>query len=194
MTSELELIAKQKNFISKIPWFFSASRNQMISIIKIFCLARYSNSDVIFVFPVVDLYNRILISTWYDDLEKSTSSTVRPKLWRPCGRPRMDLETQIFVCDLRVGPYNKYVWTKTVGPTFNISARPNVHSLKVPQKWSSLCPWVHIDLRSTQASLMCIFKPLLIYVLLLKKIMQSYVLLNVSDIISQIRIYPKQFE
>ena len=128
MTSELELIAKQKNFISKIPWFFSASRNQMILIIKFFCLARYSNSDVIFVFPVVDLYNRILISTWYDDLEKSTSSTVRPKLWRPCGRPRMDLETQIFVCDLRVGPYSKYVWTKTVGPTFNISARPNADS------------------------------------------------------------------
>ena len=36
----------------------------------------------------------------------------------------MDLETQIFVCDLRVGPYSKYVWTKTVGPSFNISARP----------------------------------------------------------------------
>ena len=36
MASELELVTKQKFFISKIPWFFSASRNQMISIIKIF--------------------------------------------------------------------------------------------------------------------------------------------------------------
>ena len=41
----------------------------------------------------------------------------------------MDLETQIFVCDLRVGPYNKYVWTKTVGPSFNISARPTAYIL-----------------------------------------------------------------
>ena len=63
-----------------------------------------------------------------------TSGTARPKLWRPRGRPRMDLETQIFACDLRVGPYSKYVWTKTVGPTFNISARP---TLGITEKFGS---------------------------------------------------------
>ena len=58
---------------------FSASRNQMISIIYFFfCLARYS--DVIFVFPEVDLYNRILISSQNSDLKKPTSSPARPKL------------------------------------------------------------------------------------------------------------------
>ena len=61
MASELDLVAKQKNFISKIPDHFSASENQCISLIKIFCLATNSISDAIFVFPEVDLVNRILI-------------------------------------------------------------------------------------------------------------------------------------
>ena len=38
------------------------------------------NSDAIFVFPMVDLHNRILISSQNSDLEKSASSTTRPKL------------------------------------------------------------------------------------------------------------------
>ena len=61
MASEIELVAKQKKFISEIPDYFSASENRCISLIKIFCLATNSISDAIFVFPVVDLYNRILI-------------------------------------------------------------------------------------------------------------------------------------
>ena len=57
MASEIELVAKQKNFISEIPDYFSASENQCISLIKKFCFATNS----IFVFTGVDLYNRILI-------------------------------------------------------------------------------------------------------------------------------------
>ena len=55
MASELDLVAKQKNFISKIPDHFSASENQCISLIKFFCLATNSISDAILVFPGVDL-------------------------------------------------------------------------------------------------------------------------------------------
>ena len=40
------------------------------------------NSDAIFVFPRVDLHNKILISSQNSDLEKSASSTAMPKLWR----------------------------------------------------------------------------------------------------------------
>ena len=79
MASEFELVAKQKVFISKIPQFFSGSRNQLISLIIFFCLATNSNSDAIFVFPEVDLYNRILIWSQNSDLEFSTSSTVEAK-------------------------------------------------------------------------------------------------------------------
>ena len=61
MASEFELVTKQKYFISEIPDYFSASENRCISLIKKFCLATNSISDAIFVFPVVDLYNRILI-------------------------------------------------------------------------------------------------------------------------------------
>ena len=82
MASEFELVAKQKVFISKIPQFFSGSRNQLISLIIFFCLATNSNSDAIFVFPEVDLYNRILISSQNSDLEFSTSSTVEAESLR----------------------------------------------------------------------------------------------------------------
>ena len=61
MTSEFELLSKQKKFISEIPDYFSASENQCISLINFFYLATNSISDAIFVFPDVDLYNRILI-------------------------------------------------------------------------------------------------------------------------------------
>ena len=47
-----------------------------------FCLATNSNSDAIFVFPEVDLYNRILISSQNSDLEFSTSSTVEAESLR----------------------------------------------------------------------------------------------------------------
>ena len=61
MASKFECLAKQKNFISEIPDYFSASENQCISLIIFFCLATNSISDAIFVFPDVDLHNRILI-------------------------------------------------------------------------------------------------------------------------------------
>ena len=60
---------------------FQESTNRSgILLIKMFHLASSSNSDAIFVFPGVDLDNRILISTQNSDLEFSTSSTTRPKL------------------------------------------------------------------------------------------------------------------
>ena len=40
------------------------------------------NSNAIFELPDIDLHNRILISSRNSDLEKSASSTARPKLWR----------------------------------------------------------------------------------------------------------------
>ena len=51
-----------------------------ILLIKMFHLASNSNSDAIFVFPGVDLDNRILIWSQNSDLKFSTSSTMRPKL------------------------------------------------------------------------------------------------------------------
>ena len=53
------------------------------------------NSDAIFVFPGVDLHNRILISSQNSDLEKSASSTARPKLQRPRGRARSAINLKI---------------------------------------------------------------------------------------------------
>ena len=47
----------------------SAFRNQLISLIFFVCLATNSNSDAIFVFAVVDLHNRILISSQNSNLE-----------------------------------------------------------------------------------------------------------------------------
>ena len=79
MASEFEFIVKQKIFINEISWFLEAEKNHEILLIKIFCLARNSNSDAIFVFPEVDLYNRILIWSQNSDLEFSTSSTVEAK-------------------------------------------------------------------------------------------------------------------
>ena len=68
MASEFELVAKQKKFIIEIPDYVSASENQCVSLIKNFCLATISISDAFFVFPVVDLYNRILISSETDEV------------------------------------------------------------------------------------------------------------------------------
>ena len=53
----------------------SVPENRLISLIKKFCLASYQSKIIIFVFPGVDLYNRILISTQNSDLRFSTSST-----------------------------------------------------------------------------------------------------------------------
>ena len=66
----------------------SIPENRLISLIKKFFLASYQSKIVIFVFPGVDLYNRILISTQNSDLRFSTSSTQRPKLQRPCAQRR----------------------------------------------------------------------------------------------------------
>ena len=51
------------------------------------------NSNAIFELPDIDLHNRILISSQNSDLEKSASSTARPKLWRPGARWRKQLQT-----------------------------------------------------------------------------------------------------
>ena len=68
MTSDFEYLAKQKIFINEIIWFLEAEKNHGILLIKFFCLAINSSSDVIFVFPEVDLYNRISISSQNSDL------------------------------------------------------------------------------------------------------------------------------
>ena len=47
----------------------------VVLLIKMFYLTSNSNSNVIFVFTGVDLYNRILILSQNSDLEFSTSST-----------------------------------------------------------------------------------------------------------------------
>ena len=64
-----------------------------ILLIKMFYLTLDFNSDAIFVFPRVDLHNKILISSQNSDLKKSASSTARPKLWRPGARWRKQLQT-----------------------------------------------------------------------------------------------------
>ena len=135
MASELELVAKQKFFISKIPWFFSASRNQLSSLIKFFCLATNSNSDAIFVFPEVDLHNRILISSQNSDLEKSTSSTARPKLWSLGGRRLVGQIGWKLVCDLMVTHYSTYVCPKTQRASFIFSARPTTYCYFIRPIW-----------------------------------------------------------
>ena len=47
----------------------------------------YIDSEGIFGICRVNLHNRILISTYLDDLHFSASITVRPKLWRLGGAP-----------------------------------------------------------------------------------------------------------
>ena len=71
----------------------SIPENRLDSLIQMLYLVSKSNSNAIFVFPGVDLYNRILISSQNSDLEFSTSSTMRPKLWRPGARWRKHLQT-----------------------------------------------------------------------------------------------------
>ena len=78
--------SQTKKFNNEISWFLEAEKNHEILLIKIFCLTINSNSDAIFVFTEVDLDNRILIRGRNSDLEFSTSSTARPKLWRPWGK------------------------------------------------------------------------------------------------------------
>ena len=51
------------------------------------------NSNAIFELPDIDLHNRILISSQNSDLEKSASSTARPKLWRLWDRRGLKLQT-----------------------------------------------------------------------------------------------------
>ena len=51
------------------------------------------NSIATFELPDNDLQNRISISTQFDDLKKSASSTARPKLWRLGDRRGLKLET-----------------------------------------------------------------------------------------------------
>ena len=55
MSSEFELVVKQKSFIYKIHLFFEGGKKTLL--IKSFCLATNSISDAIFEFPRVDLDN-----------------------------------------------------------------------------------------------------------------------------------------
>ena len=52
---------------------------------ELFCLKSYIDSEAIFGIDRVNLHNRILISTWFDDLHFSASSTVEAETleaWR----------------------------------------------------------------------------------------------------------------
>ena len=80
LASELKSNIKQNIFISKNYEILELRKKSKILLIKMFYFMLDFNSDAIFVFPMVDLHNRILISSQNSDLEKSASSTTRPKL------------------------------------------------------------------------------------------------------------------
>ena len=88
------------------------------------------NSNAIFELPDIDLHNRILISSRNSDLEKSASSTARPKLQRPWGRRGMDLQTGNSTCDLRVGPYSYGIAKKAEIQHLDFEDPPNIHYYK----------------------------------------------------------------
>ena len=91
-----------------------------------FCLTLNFNSDAIFVFPRVDLHNKILISSQNSDLEKSASSTARPKFQRPRGRPRRVLSSSKSVCDLPIGSHSCDNRRRGIWKGFRIRAHPTV--------------------------------------------------------------------
>ena len=68
---------KMPKFFLVISINFLVSRNFFVkSLIKLRCFETYSDSKAIFGIYRVDLHNRILISTWFDDLHFSASNTV----------------------------------------------------------------------------------------------------------------------
>ena len=91
-----------------------------------FYLTLNFNSDAIFVFPRVDLHNKILISSQNSDLEKSASSTARPKFQRPRGRPRRVLSSSKSVCDLPIGSHSCDNRRRGIWKGFRIRAHPTV--------------------------------------------------------------------
>ena len=99
-----------------------------ILLIKMFYLSSKSNSDAIFVFLGVDLYNRILISSQNSNLEISASSTARPKLWRPCGIVLEGLALSNFTGGLPRGTHSGVRTTKENGDHFGIWALPTLHT------------------------------------------------------------------
>ena len=90
-----------------------------------FYLTLNFNSDAIFVFPRVDLHNKILISSQNSDLEKSASSTARPKLQRPRGRPRRVQSGSKSVCDLPIGSHSFDNWRRGIWRGLRKRAHPN---------------------------------------------------------------------
>ena len=84
MAPEFELMVKQKSFIYEIHWLFGTEWSYGVSLLKLFCLPTNSNSDVIFVFPEVDLDNRILISSQDSDLgfSRTLSTSNRSKFFQ----------------------------------------------------------------------------------------------------------------
>ena len=53
-----------------------------VALVPMFHFHLYFNFEAIFELPGINLHNRILILSQFDDLKKSASSTTRPKLWR----------------------------------------------------------------------------------------------------------------
>ena len=94
------------------------------------------NSDAIFVFPRVDLHNKILISSQNSDLEKSASSTARPKFQRPRGRPRRVLSSSKSVCDLPIGSHSCDNRRRGIWKGFRIRAHPSIVFKNYPKKVS----------------------------------------------------------
>ena len=144
------------NFID----FLESIDRSGILLIKKFCLASYQSKVVIFVFPGVDLYNRILISSQNSDLGFSTSSTMRPKLQRPWGRPRMDLGGWNLAWDLRVGPYSKYVWGKAVQAFSKNSARPIIQCEWGPFSWFLVNPTPSLSTKFYEEELLLSYRDL----------------------------------
>ena len=89
------------------------------------------NYDAIFVFPRVDLHNKILISSQNSDLEKSASSTARPKFQRPRGRPRRVLSSSKLVCDLPIGSHSCDNRRRGIWKGFRIRAHPTLHRVSM---------------------------------------------------------------
>ena len=106
-----------------------------------FYLTLNFNSDAIFVFPRVDLHNKILISSQNSDLEKSASSTARPKFQRPRGRPRRVLSSSKSVCDLPIGSHSCDNRRRGIWKGFRIRAHPSVPFLSDPSVQKELNAW-----------------------------------------------------
>ena len=129
LASELKSNIKQNIFISKNYEILEHRKKSKILLIKMFYLTLNINSDAIFVFPRVDLHNKILISSQNSDLEKLASCTARPKLWRPLGRARVHLPRSKSTCDLLTMSNSWDNRPQLILQLFIFSANPSPHSI-----------------------------------------------------------------